>query len=232
MATEPIIRVLILHRSQLFADALCGSFATTPSITLAGLIDARNLDDTDFGDVEADVVLIDASPVDDAVVGSISALHEQLPEARLVPVGLRDDDDVVRLIEAGACGFLTIESSFRDLVELVEAVHRGQAPSTPSVVASVVARIAELSGKRPTDSPPSDGAPGLLTPREYEVLGLLSEGLINKEIASRLGISVATVKCHVHRILDKLDAKSRREAIAQASRRGLLKIDTPWCTAS
>jgi DNA-binding CsgD family transcriptional regulator len=69
----------------------------------------------------------------------------------------------------------------------------------------------------------SDGQPGI-TPREAEVLGLLAEGLANKEIAARLGFSVHTAKFHVESLLRKLDAVNRAEAVREGIRRGLIGV--------
>ena len=77
-------------------------------------------------------------------------------------------------------------------------------------------------GAGATDPAPSDGA--ALTPRELEVLAALADGAPNKMIARRLGISFHTVKFHVASILDKLDADSRTEAVAEAARRGLVML--------
>jgi DNA-binding NarL/FixJ family response regulator len=74
------------------------------------------------------------------------------------------------------------------------------------------------------DSPPTPGVPGPLSPRELQVLTLLSEGLSNRDIATRLGISRHTAKFHVNAILDKLGATTRTEAVVLAARSGLLTL--------
>ena len=74
------------------------------------------------------------------------------------------------------------------------------------------------------DSPPPPAVPGLLSPRELQVLTLLSEGLSNRDIATRLGISRHTAKFHVNAILDKLGATTRTEAVVLAARSGLLTL--------
>ena len=82
-----------------------------------------------------------------------------------------------------------------------------------------------VSGPRATAVPKQPGtATQPLTPREVEVLGMLAEGLANKNIAARLGISEHTVKTHVASILTKLDAFSRAEAVAIGARQGLILL--------
>ena len=75
----------------------------------------------------------------------------------------------------------------------------------------------------PTNCAEADDAPGL-TQRETDVLRLMAEGQRNHEIAASLGLSVGTVKVHVNRILDKLDAVDRTEAVTRALRRGLIAL--------
>lgn len=70
----------------------------------------------------------------------------------------------------------------------------------------------------------ADSDPEGLTPREQQVLALLAEGLSNKEIASRLGIAPDTAKFHVGRLIDKLDATGRTDAVAHAARRGIIHL--------
>jgi DNA-binding CsgD family transcriptional regulator len=88
------------------------------------------------------------------------------------------------------------------------------APDEPADLALVAAPTAYTSG----ESEPA------LTPREHEVLLLLAEGASNKSVARRLGISVHTAKFHVRQLLDKLDATGRTDAVAHASRRGVIHL--------
>ena len=70
-----------------------------------------------------------------------------------------------------------------------------------------------------------------LSPRERQVLDLLAHGLRNKEIASRLGIAFSTAKNHVQRLMEKLEAGNRKDAIRRACERGLIEFDLPWQSA-
>jgi DNA-binding NarL/FixJ family response regulator len=96
-----------------------------------------------------------------------------------------------------------------ELGETVACVMRGELPCTPRLAATLFQRLALHASHRQ-----DDGALGL-TAREREILTLIDGGLSNKEIAHRLNIEVATVKNHVHRILDKLHVKRRGEAAAR-----------------
>ncbi len=103
--------------------------------------------------------------------------------------------------------------------------------ATPAQVAAAVAALAEglvVRGPSPPDrtgfAPPDPGARPLLTPREVEVLALVGEGMSNKTIARRLGISAHTVKYHLEAVFTKLGVRSRAEAVTRGLRRGLLVV--------
>jgi len=99
---------------------------------------------------------------------------------------------------------------------------------TPSDTLVLVSRemLEALLADEPSEAPEADSASAdqPLTPRELEVLAAIADGASNKMIARRLGISFHTVKFHVASILDKLDAESRAEAVAEAARRGLVML--------
>jgi DNA-binding NarL/FixJ family response regulator len=95
------------------------------------------------------------------------------------------------------------------LVATLESATRGEALFSPRMAASLLRRVAALAATQPSPS-----AQVRLTPRERDIMRLLDEGLSNKEIAQRLGIEVATVKNHVHNILEKLQVHRRGEAAA------------------
>src|SRR2546421_13075479 len=121
-----------------------------------------------------------------------------------------DHGDVLASAEAGAIAYVPREASLEDLVAVIECAVRGEAVCSPRVAGALLRRIAVLA----TDGR-SDRVPARLTKREREIMGLIDEGLSNKEIAKRLRIEVATVKNHVHNILEKLQVHRRGEAAAR-----------------
>jgi DNA-binding NarL/FixJ family response regulator len=117
-------------------------------------------------------------------------------------------------VRAGAKGVLVRSVGGEQLGSAVVAVAEGNVVLSPAVYDS-------LLGARPK---PATGPPLALTPRELEVLELLAEGLSNRLIAGRLGISEHTAKFHVNAILDKLGAETRTEAVVLAARSGVLSL--------
>ena len=129
-----------------------------------------------------------------------------------------DEDDLFEAIKAGARGYLLKNLEARDLRSMLEAVARGEAAISPATAFRIMRELAR---------PPADPAdvPTALTAREVDVLGLVTLGLRNKEIAARLGISENTAKFHLRNILEKLHAESRTELAARALREGLVPED-------
>ena len=140
-----------------------------------------------------------------------------LPRLRPIVLGVRDEAEIISYAEAGAVGYLPCDGTIADLVGLIEAVARGELLCSPRVAHALIRQVATLAAHRaPAVLPPNPGSRRLngLTEREQEIVRLMAAGLSNREIAGRLFIAVATVKNHVHNVLDKLDVRSRADAAA------------------
>jgi DNA-binding NarL/FixJ family response regulator len=145
----------------------------------------------------------------------IRTLTACAPGMRVVALGVAGDDaQLVSWVEAGADGFVTSEASIEDLVDAVSSAARGEVACPPRLAAALVRRVAGLGGAR------ASFATDRLTRREKQVADLLDHGYSNKEIARRLEITLATVKNHVHSILEKLCVTRRGEAVALLRRMG------------
>jgi len=160
----------------------------------------------------AGVVLIDLA-LPDALI-TARGLFARFPEVKIVGLGVEDTQtQILACAEAGFVGFVSRAASTDDLVETIRGALSGELVCSRRVAGALAARVAQLAATTPAL------ATGLsLTRREMQVLQLLDEGLSNKEIASRLFISTATARNHVHRILDRLGVPSRSRAAAVARR--------------
>lgn len=207
--TEVDLRVLIVADDPLTRTGLATLLTDQPECAITGQVPG------DVNLAEAlevylpDVLLWDMGWDPALVLERVADLHEAgLPIAALLP----DETQAVDVWAAGARGLLLRDVSADRLVAALLAVSQGLIALDPAMVDVV----------RPSrDLMPSPLAEEL-TPRELEVLQLLAEGLSNKAIAYRLGISEHTVKFHVNAILSKLSAQSRTEAVVQATRLGLI----------
>ncbi|GAA2841387.1 LuxR family two component transcriptional regulator [Aminobacter aminovorans] len=188
---------------------------------IAGLADVSSvLEAGDFESVKAivaahediDIVLLDLSmPGASGLSGLISlrGVHATVP---VVIVSAHDDPETIRrALELGASGFISKSGSMDDIRNAIEAVLSGEI-SAPGDIDLGVERDPEISDliKRLQS----------LTPQQTRVLGMLAEGLLNKQIAYELGVSEATIKAHVSAILQKLGVDSRTQAVILLSKIG------------
>ena len=156
-----------------------------------------------------DVVLMDLRMPVMGGVDAIKALRREFPSPRVIILTTFDgDEDIYRSLQAGAQGYLLKDMFFEELEDAIRTVHSG-GRRIPGVVAERLA--GRMSG--------SD-----LTARELEVLEQIVRGKSNKEIASALGISEATVKSHINNVLSKLDVTDRTQAATKALQRGLVHL--------
>lgn len=168
-----------------------------------------------------DVVLMDLSmPRLDGIEATRRLTAEGQPPRILVLTSFAGSDMVFPAIKAGALGYLLKDSEPDELVEAIRQVHRGEPSLAPSIARMVLAEMRRPPKRLPTPEP--------LTERELEVLRLVSTGLTNSEIASRLVVSETTVRSHVSNILSKLHLANRVQATLYALHEGLVSLDGAW----
>lgn len=156
-----------------------------------------------------DVTLLDLRMPELDGVGAIKVIRAADENARIIVLTTYDgDEDIYRAIQAGAKGYLLKDVPCEALLDCIRRVHRGDT-CVPVHLATKLAR--RVSGQT-------------LSEREINVLKLLAQGKSNKEIGSALFISEGTVKSHLKRIFDKLGVISRTEAVAKATRSGLIQL--------
>jgi DNA-binding NarL/FixJ family response regulator len=157
-----------------------------------------------------DVVIVDLRMQGMSGVEMIRALRQEFgtPPRILIYSNYSRGEEVYQAIQAGASGIVVKEMPLDRLLEAIRAVHSGEQYIPPQVAARIGERmLAKLS------------------PREMEVLALLAKGLSNKEIASRLGLVVGTIKIYVANIFSKLGVSDRTQALVTAVKRGIINID-------
>jgi two-component system, NarL family, nitrate/nitrite response regulator NarL len=206
-----MIRVLVVSAIRLYREGLAGSLARDGRFDVAGTA-------ADVGEcldavrtLRPDVVLLDLTIAD--ALGAVRAVAGS--QTKLIALGVREvESDVVEAAEAGVSGYVGRDASLQELVDAVECTARGESPCPPHIAALLIGRLAAAAATR---GPARDLA-SKLTPREAEIVDLIDEGLSNKQIAGRLSIEPATVKNHVHNILEKLDVTRRGEAAAALRR--------------
>src|SRR6202030_1973298 len=161
---------------------------------------------------ELDVIVIDSDSIYDL-------LGQPISDAAIVLLTeVSDARSISRLLRSGVRAILSRESDPDDVLSAIFAVHDGLVLLSLPAAES----LAAVFGDQPLQV--EDELSEEITSRETDVLRMLAEGLVNKDIAARLGISEHTVKFHISSILDKLGASTRTEAVTQGIRRGLIPI--------
>jgi DNA-binding NarL/FixJ family response regulator len=172
--------------------------------------------------LEPDVVLMDVRmPGIDGIEATSRITGSGLATRILVLTTFPDEEYVWGALRGGASGFLLKRSSPERLIDAIHTVAAGDALLDPAVTHSLIRRF--VTGDTGTEAVgPARRRLSQLTPRETQVLRLLAEGRSNKEIADLLAIAESTAKTHVKRILAKIDARDRAQAIVFAYQGGLL----------
>jgi len=158
------------------------------------------------------VVVVDAGLVDHDPPSLVEDIVGTAPEARIIVMDLvPGPEDIVEFIQAGASGFITKDASVDVFVTTIRSVATGQEVLPPDLTGTLFSHIAQQMALRSQRKAPASVR---LTRREQEVIGLIAEGLSNKEIAARLHIATHTVKSHVRNIMEKLALHTRLQIAA------------------
>jgi two-component system nitrate/nitrite response regulator NarL len=171
-----------------------------------------------------DIALLDVAGPSD--IDSVGLIRKEFPSVQVIALAVPEVEDlIIGCAEAGIAGYVTRNASLADLRATIESVSRGETLCSPRIAATLLRRLSDLAAQRE----PIARAPRL-TARELQIVELIDEGLSNKEIALRLCIGLATVKNHVHNILDKLQVRRRGEAAARL--RGAVAEGSPSLAAT
>lgn len=155
-----------------------------------------------------DLLIVDLRLPGMSGVELIGTLKQSMPSVLIMVLTMYEESDLIfDALKAGAAGYLLKRSRPEDLCEAVRQVVRGGSPMSPSIARKVVE-----SFQAPPSAPESEGV-AKLSPREREILDLLAEGALYKEIADKLGISLDTVRTHLRRTYEKLHVHSRTQAV-------------------
>ena len=208
------IRILVADDHPMLREGLVAVLSTQPDFDIIGEA-ADGAEVVRLAEaLRPDVILLDLEMPDVDGVAALEGLRDTVSEARAIVFTAYDTDErILRSLRAGARGYLLKGASRQEIFDAVRTVHAGGSLLEPGVTTRLLDHVRE--GGEQTEP---------LTPRELEVLALISEGLHNSEIAGRLFVTERTVKFHVSSILAKLGADNRTEAVALAARRGLIRM--------
>ena len=159
--------------------------------------------------IETDVILLDINLPGMTGIEAIPLFKQKYPDQKIVMLTILEDDfHILEAIKNGADGYILKKSSPNKIVDAIQQVYEGGAALTPMVAKQVMAFLKPDAAK--------SGSPSNLTPREKEILLLITQGMTNELIADKLFISVQTVRNHLKNIYDKLQVHSRAQVVVKA----------------
>lgn len=203
------MKVLLIDDHFVVRSGLAASLALEEDMTVIAEADSGDQALDAYTQHQPDIVLMDLQLPGLSGIEATQALISADPTARILIFStFARDEEIHRALRAGALGYLQKSASRPDLLAAIRAVASGRQSLPPDIAARL----------RERDTRPD------ITPRELEILTLVTQGNANKEIAASLGIAEDTVKQHVSRILQKLAVNDRAQATAEAIRLGLVTV--------
>jgi len=215
------IRLLIVDDQAIVRKGICALLAEVEGIAVVGEASNGQEAVAQALALNPDVTLMDlAMPEMDGLEAIRQITAGQAGARILVLTSFVSDDKVFPAIKAGALGYLLKDSEPADLIHAIKQVNRGEPSLHPSIAVKVLQEL-----RRPAEKTPP---PNALTAREVEVLRLVAKGMSNREIATQLTTTEATIKTHVSSILSKLHLANRVQAALYAISEGVaLPEDMP-----
>jgi len=155
-----------------------------------------------------DVVLMDINLPGMSGIECVSRLKEKMPKTQVLMLTTYEESDLIfDSLRSGASGYMLKNAPPKELITAIEQVHAGGSPMSMQIARKVVSHFRQIK------QPGSDMEK--LTSREQEILALLAKGFLYKEIADQLGISLSTVRAHLHTVYQKMHVQSRTEAVVK-----------------
>jgi DNA-binding NarL/FixJ family response regulator len=220
-----MLRILLVDDHVLFRKGVAALLETRPDIEIVG--EAKD----GLEAIEAarenipDVILMDIHMPKCDGLEATRRIKREMPHVKIVMLTVSDEEQhLFEAIKSGAQGYLLKNLEPYQLYDLLESISRGEAPLSGAIATKILKEFTRPS----QDSTQQQQAAIIeeLTPREAEVLQLVSEGKTNKEIAAILFLSENTVKIHLRNILDKLHLQNRIQVAVYAVRQGLVDEET------
>jgi DNA-binding NarL/FixJ family response regulator len=202
--------VFIIASNVFVRESLIRLLGRDKSLRLAGTADCSLTVAEDISQSKPEIVLVCPEPFD-ITLYFIAEIHKQAPEARILLIGMRDDlETFLKAVRSGAAGYLLASVPGKEIVAAVRHLSRNAVVYPPHLEWAYFHAL----GANPITAPSGkDESMAKITNREWEVAKLISGGLTNKEIATRLNLSVQTVKTHVHGLLQKTDCGNRADLV-------------------
>jgi len=202
------IRLLLIEDNRLLREGILSILKSQKDINIFSSRDNKN-PILKIRELKPNVVLLDLGLRSQNSLHIVEIVKKEFPRAKIIVMDLAPvQADILQYVKAGANGFILKDASLNDLLVTIRSVSKGVTVLPPLLVDSLFSQIVDHAVRGGKSR--LDGAIKM-TKREREVIGLLSDGLTNKEIAQKIHISTFTVKSHIHNIMEKLALHTRLE---------------------
>ncbi|MCA9242241.1 MAG: response regulator transcription factor [Planctomycetales bacterium] len=221
--TDSTYNVLLLEDIRAVADRLAGILQTWPNGNLLPV--CRTVADAmrAVAENQVDILIADLQLPDGLGIVAIRALKDANPNAHAIVMSVLNDGPVVlEAIKAGATGYVVKDDNSIGVLSAIETVLEGKSPMSATIARLIVDSL--HAPEEALSAEEADESEISLTPREQDVLTMISRGFSYREVAELLGISAQTVPVHARNIYRKLEATSKTEAVFVAHQRGLISL--------
>jgi DNA-binding NarL/FixJ family response regulator len=221
------LEVYLLAENRLFREALSRILNKKGDIRINGAASLNADTEARIAELKPDILLADATVLQAPASSILPNLRKLLPELRVIMIGMDSNrESFLQAVRTGARGYVLKDASAAEVAAAVRAVINHEAVCPPSLISVLFDSVAKWHAGLPTAQVQRQLG---LSRRQQQLIHMISEGLTNKEIATRLGLSEQTVKNHVHRMLRKVGATDRLAIVERWHEvRQLPGADHPW----
>ncbi len=205
------VRVFLLIENRLLGETLVRLFRKRPDFCLVGRCPAVGIGAVDVRNLQYDVLVLDHLRMA-SLLGIRSEDGEQTARPPIVLISMEENEEqFFTAVRSGISAYLLKDASADDVVAAVRAAVHGEAVCPPRLCLALFRFMARIALGTPVQN--WEGPKGSLTIRQQRLMALVAKGLTNKEIATQLNLSEYTIRNHIHRIMKRVDAGSRGEAV-------------------
>lgn len=211
------IKVLLADDHRMLREGLRSMLSQSGEVQVVGEAQDGNQAITMTEQLQPDVVVMDISMPKMNGIEATRIIRHKYPHMKILILTMYETEEYIsEVLKAGATGYVTKEAAGEELLQAILSVAKGAVFIQSTVAFSALGDVLKASAYETTDE--------RLTPREVEILGLISNGLSNREVAARLKLSIHTVRAHRSSAMRKLGAHNGAELISQAIQRGLFHV--------
>jgi len=204
------IRILLVEDNRLLQEGMLALFKKHPDLLVASMLGMSEAILKNIGSFNPDILLIDIGLRDQNSLHLVESVKASFPATKSILMDLiPTQQDVLQFVQAGVSGFIVKDATEKDFLKTIRSVAEGSKVLPSNMTGSLFSQVIEhaVNGSKVSAAVLKDAV--RMTPRERQVIDLVSEGMTNKNIALELNMATLTVKRHIHNIMEKLALHTR-----------------------